>query len=51
MVEPSASSGGEHRDVLIHGRGGAFAKADFPTHIAVIRTDALARYGPDFDKP
>jgi Protein of unknown function (DUF4056)/Putative peptidoglycan binding domain len=30
---------------------GAFTKADFAARIAAIRTDARARYGPNFDRP
>ena len=33
----------------VHPNG--FTRVDFPARIAAIRTDAAARYGPDFDRP
>jgi len=34
-----------------HTAGMTFARADFPTEISTIKTDARTQYGPDFDKP
>jgi hypothetical protein len=53
--EPSWFGSGMGRAATLytytHTLGRTIAGADFPAEITKIRTDAKAKYGPDYDKP